>query len=70
MCTQHFGSVATNTVRNFKPEQLPLLLLISRSRSINEVVDVIHGECAPPLVVESRADKTFRSSKLQIAALH
>ena len=43
MCTQHFGSVAANTVRNFKPDQLPLLLLISRTRSVNEVVNVIHG---------------------------
>ncbi len=47
MCTQHFGSVAANTVRNFKPDQLPLLLLISRSRSVNEVVNVIHGQCRP-----------------------
>ena len=43
MCTRHFGSVAANTVRNFKPDELPLLLIISRNRATNEVVNVIHG---------------------------
>jgi len=43
LCTGHLGSVAANTVRVFKPDQLPLLLVISRSRGIAEVVQVLHG---------------------------
>ena len=43
MCTRHFGSVAANTVRNFRPDELPLLLIISRNRGSNEVMQVIHG---------------------------
>jgi len=43
MCTQHFGSVAASTVRKFKADELPLLLIISRNRSINEVVNVIQA---------------------------
>jgi len=45
LCTKHLGSVAANTVRVFKPDQLPLLLIISRSRGIAEVVQVLHGTC-------------------------
>ena len=44
MATKHFGTIAANTVRNFKADQLPILLLISRSRGSNEVVNVIHGK--------------------------
>lgn len=43
LCAGHLGSVAANTVRVFKPDQLPLLLIISRSRGIAEVVQVLHG---------------------------
>jgi len=43
LCTAHLGSVAANTVRVFKPDQLPLLLVISRSRGIAEVIEVLHG---------------------------
>jgi len=43
LCAGHLGSVAANTVRVFKPDQLPLLLVISRSRGIAEVVQVLHG---------------------------
>lgn len=43
LTSRHFGSVAENTVRLFKPDQLPLLLIISRSRGINEVLRVLHG---------------------------
>ena len=44
MCTQHFGSVAANTVKTFNVDQLPLLLIITRNRSANEVANVIHGK--------------------------
>jgi len=43
LCTGHLGTVAANTVRVFKPDQLPLLLIISRSRGVAEVVQVLHG---------------------------
>jgi len=43
MCTQHFGSVAASAVRNFEPDQLPLLLIINRSRSVSEIINVIHA---------------------------
>jgi len=43
VCAGHLGSVVANTVRVFKPDQLPLLLVISRTRGIPEVVQVLHG---------------------------
>ncbi|ELT93214.1 hypothetical protein CAPTEDRAFT_183840 [Capitella teleta] len=43
MCTRHFGSIATNTVQNLRPDELPLLLIISRNRGSNEVMQAIHG---------------------------
>ncbi|XP_013397035.1 FAS-associated factor 1 [Lingula anatina] len=43
MCTREFGSMAAQTVRDFKTDNLPLLLLITRTRSTNEVVNVIQG---------------------------
>lgn len=42
-CTAHFGSVAANTVKQFCPDKLPLLLVISRNRGTNEVMEVIDG---------------------------
>lgn len=42
-CTIHFGSVAANTVKQFCPDKLPLLLVISRNRGTNEVMEVIDG---------------------------
>jgi ABC-type arginine/histidine transport system permease subunit len=44
MATRHFGSVAANQIRSYKPDNLPVLLIISRSRATNEVVDVIRGK--------------------------
>ena len=43
LCSGLLGTVAANTVRVFKPDQLPLLLIISRSRGIAEVSRVLHG---------------------------
>lgn len=43
MVMQHFGSVASSSVRNLTLEQLPLLLIINRIRSSNEVFSFIHG---------------------------
>ena len=43
MVTRHFGSVAATQIRGYKPDNLPVILIISRSRATNEVVDVIRG---------------------------
>ncbi|KAJ8305447.1 hypothetical protein KUTeg_015992 [Tegillarca granosa] len=43
MATRQFGSVAASQIRCYKPDQLPVLLIISRSRATNEVVDIIPG---------------------------
>lgn len=43
MFTNHFGSLAANQIRCFKTDNMPLLLIISRNRSTNEVVDVLAG---------------------------
>lgn len=42
--TKHFGSVAAMQIKNYIPNQLPLLLIISRARSTNEVSTVIQGQ--------------------------
>jgi len=44
MVTRHFGSVAASTIRSFKPDQLPVLIVITRQRGINEVSTVIQGK--------------------------
>jgi len=44
MVTRHFGSVAASTIRNFKADQLPVLIVITRQRGINEVSSVIQGK--------------------------
>ncbi|XP_059503913.1 FAS-associated factor 1 isoform X2 [Stegostoma tigrinum] len=43
MCTRHFGSVVAQTVRTYKTDQFPLLLIIMGKRSSNEVLNVIQG---------------------------
>uniref|UniRef100_A0A8C5R2J2 DMRT like family A2 n=1 Tax=Leptobrachium leishanense TaxID=445787 RepID=A0A8C5R2J2_9ANUR len=43
LCTRHFGSVVTQTVRSQKTDQFPLLLIIMGKRSSNEVLNVIQG---------------------------
>jgi len=42
--TRHFGSVAASTIRNFKPDELPVLIVITRQRGVNEVSTVIQGK--------------------------
>jgi len=44
MATRHFGSIVAGQVRFTKPDQLPVLLVISRARATNEVVDMIPGK--------------------------
>lgn len=44
MVTRHFGSVAASTIRNFKADQLPVFIVITRQRGINEVSTVIQGK--------------------------
>ncbi|KAM4642274.1 FAS-associated factor 1 isoform 2-T2 [Discoglossus pictus] len=43
LCTRHFGSVVTHTVRAQKTDQFPLFLIIMGKRSSNEVLNVIQG---------------------------
>ncbi|XP_061167287.1 FAS-associated factor 1-like [Saccostrea echinata] len=43
MATRHFGNVVAGQIRCLKPEQLPMLLVISRARATNEVIDMIPG---------------------------
>lgn len=43
MVTKHFGSMAASTIKNFSVEQLPLMLIIMRSRATTEVFTIIHG---------------------------
>ena len=44
MVTQHFGSVATSTVRGFGAEQYPLLLVVMKNRSAMEICSVLQGK--------------------------
>lgn len=41
--SQAFGSMAANKLKDFNTEQYPLLVIISRHRSINDVVYIING---------------------------
>ncbi|XP_077441173.1 FAS-associated factor 1 [Vanacampus margaritifer] len=43
MCTKHFGSVVTQTIRTYKTDQFPLLLIVMGKRTSNEVLNVIQG---------------------------
>lgn len=43
MCTRHFGSVVAQTVRTYKTDQFPLLLVVMGKRTSNEVLNVIQG---------------------------
>ncbi|XP_013884225.1 FAS-associated factor 1 [Austrofundulus limnaeus] len=46
MCTRHFGSVVTQTIRTYKTDQFPLLLIVMGKRTSNEVLNVIEGNTA------------------------
>ncbi|KAK2835549.1 hypothetical protein Q5P01_016033 [Channa striata] len=43
MCTRHFGSVVTQTIRTYKTDQFPLLFVVMGKRTSNEVLNVIQG---------------------------
>uniref|UniRef100_A0A3B3BU38 Fas (TNFRSF6) associated factor 1 n=1 Tax=Oryzias melastigma TaxID=30732 RepID=A0A3B3BU38_ORYME len=43
MCTRHFGSVVTQTIRTYNTDQFPLLLIVMGKRTSNEVLNVIQG---------------------------
>ena len=43
MATQHFGSVAASTVRGFRSDQFPLMLVVMKTRSAMEVCSVLQG---------------------------
>uniref|UniRef100_W5LGS3 Fas (TNFRSF6) associated factor 1 n=1 Tax=Astyanax mexicanus TaxID=7994 RepID=W5LGS3_ASTMX len=43
MCTRHFGSVVAQTIRTYKTDQFPLLLIVMGKRTSNEVLNVIPG---------------------------
>ncbi|XP_021377246.1 FAS-associated factor 1-like [Mizuhopecten yessoensis] len=40
---KEFGSIVAAQIRGQKPDQLPLLMIVSRSRASNEVLDMIPG---------------------------
>lgn len=44
MCTRHFGSVVAQTIRMYKTDQFPLLLIVMGKRTSNEVLNVIQGK--------------------------
>ncbi len=44
MCTRHFGSVVAQTIRTYKTDQFPLLLIVMGKRTSNEVLNVIQGK--------------------------
>jgi len=44
MCTRHFGSVVAQTIRLYKTDQFPLLLIVMGKRTSNEVLNVIQGK--------------------------
>ncbi|CAH1774832.1 unnamed protein product, partial [Owenia fusiformis] len=43
MVTKHFGTIAASTVRDFKIDQLPVLLIITRTNSRYEVFTAVRG---------------------------
>lgn len=43
MTTKHFGTIAFSQIKSYIPNKLPLVLIISRARSTNEVSSVIQG---------------------------
>ncbi|XP_035270724.1 FAS-associated factor 1 isoform X2 [Anguilla anguilla] len=43
MCTRLFGSVVAQTIRTYKTDQFPLLLIVMGKRASNEVLNVIQG---------------------------
>uniref|UniRef100_A0A8K9XR77 Fas (TNFRSF6) associated factor 1 n=1 Tax=Oncorhynchus mykiss TaxID=8022 RepID=A0A8K9XR77_ONCMY len=43
ICTRHFGSVVAQTIRTYKTDQFPLLLIVMGKRTSNEVLNVIQG---------------------------
>lgn len=51
MCTRHFGSVVTQTIRTYKTDQFPLLLIVMGKRTSNEVLNVIQGEHDDVIVI-------------------
>uniref|UniRef100_A0A8C2BSP4 Fas (TNFRSF6) associated factor 1 n=1 Tax=Cyprinus carpio TaxID=7962 RepID=A0A8C2BSP4_CYPCA len=40
MCTRHFGSVVAQTIRTYKTDQFPLLLIVMGKRTSNEVLNI------------------------------
>lgn len=51
MCTRHFGSVVTQTIRTYKTDQFPLLLIVMGKRTSNEVLHVIQGDYDSIIVI-------------------
>ncbi|KAG7456801.1 hypothetical protein MATL_G00239710 [Megalops atlanticus] len=43
MCTRHFGSVVSQSVRSYEKDQFPLLLIVMGKRASNEVLNIIQG---------------------------
>lgn len=51
MCTRHFGSVVTQTIRTYKTDQFPLLLIVMGKRTSNEVLNVIQGQYGNVIII-------------------
>lgn len=43
MIARHFDNLASRTLSGFDVDKLPLLLVVTRSRATNEVLDMISG---------------------------
>uniref|UniRef100_A0A8C2BWJ9 Fas (TNFRSF6) associated factor 1 n=1 Tax=Cyprinus carpio TaxID=7962 RepID=A0A8C2BWJ9_CYPCA len=66
MCTRHFGSVVAQTIRTYKTDQFPLLLIVMGKRTSNEVLNVIQvyrsDEREAREMVKREQDEAYRLS--------
>ncbi|CAD5111735.1 DgyrCDS1017 [Dimorphilus gyrociliatus] len=63
--SQLFGSIAANKLKDFTPDQYPLLVIISRQRSTNDVVYIINGSSILDEVISKLlgAQELFRQTQ-------
>lgn len=64
MCTRHFGSVVTQTIRTYKTDQFPLLLIVMGKRTSNEVLNVIQGKEYDADDMSDRVNATLYNKRL------
>ncbi|XP_052460615.1 FAS-associated factor 1 [Carassius gibelio] len=64
MCTRHFGSVVAQTIRTYKTDQFPLLLIVMGKRTSNEVLNVISANTTvDPMVTLTGAMEIFSAQQ-------